>query len=176
MASSSHTIKRSNELLNESDDDLQPDEKKPRATQEDADGLAQQLMSGLNVTEGVSHPCSTCPGRVSKEVIDDWRHWVCVGQDVQSLKTLQTCFNMYVKTGYGVTYESQKGTGVYVMMCTTCMSSYKATFDQVAKAATLADVATDVSNCATPQDFHLYKIIARLLCNELCLKLKEHDQ
>lgn len=137
----------------------------------------QHALMSVGMNEGEIHPCSTCPKRVTKNMIDDWNHWVCVAQDDEGLKTLQTYFNMYVKVGFGVSYTSKKGTGIYIMMCPCCMMSYKSLFHLVATMSpeNLPNEYRALKE-ATGEKLMLLKTIARLLCHQLVNKKFDDPQ
>ena len=150
-------------------------EKKAKSDQEEEALAAQMMNTVLEPELELPWPFSTCPSSVSQDTMDDWRHWICVAQDMEGMKTIQVFFNMYVKTGFGVSYLSKKGTGFYILMCEKCMNSYAKQMHTVSEAASADDIQQDMPSlkCAPKEEFKLLQIIARLTYNQIRSKLRE---
>ena len=153
------------------DTNMVGDVKRPRV--DDSDDLASMLMN-VSMNADQQHPCSTCPGRVAKAIMEDWNHWVLLAQDEEGLAVLQKYFNMYVKLGYGVSFKSAKcDTGLHVLMCSNCMTSYRKMFQKVATSASPEQLPAELDALRSlPQEQFVHmKIIARLLCHQMCSKV-----
>ena len=146
--------------------------KKPRIVSDEGDMLSDLLM-GSTLEASETCPCATCPRRVSKAVQQDWRNWVVVAQDEPGLVVMQNYFNMYVETGYGVSWMSNRNAGYYVLMCQACKVAFKKFFHGISTKPLeeLPGNLQDGTLVRTELDKFAMKTIARLMCHQLAEKI-----